>query len=106
MKHQRAVQWRDYEPVPFNCTRRGLVGSCGTTTDIVAVSNEVVVGLNLTAIVHDRLPASDAPQVPAPVFVKSPALAPLIELLIEIVNGDQLVIVALSVLDDERDTVP
>ena len=95
-----------YEPVPVNFTLRGLVGSCGTTTDNVALSAVVVVGLNLTAIVHDRFPASDAPQVPAPVLVKSPALVPLIELLIEIVNGDLLAIVALSVLEDDRDTVP
>ena len=42
-----------------------------------------MVGLNLTAIVHDELPPSDAPQVP-PVTVKSAALVPLTALPIEI----------------------
>ena len=74
-------------------------------TDSEAVSDAVVVGLNFTPIVHDELPASVAPQVP-PVIVKSAALAPLIALPIEIVKGDLLVTVVLSVLDDDRETVP
>ena len=92
-------------PVPLRVTARGLVGSWGTLTDREAASEVVVVGLNFTPIVHDVLPDRDAPQVP-PVMVKSVALAPLIELLIEIVNGDLLVTVVLSVLDDVIDTVP
>jgi hypothetical protein len=64
-----------------------------------------VAGLNLTPIVQDELPTSVAPQVP-PVTVKSAAFAPLTELLIEIVNGDLLVTVVLSVLDDAIETVP
>ncbi len=86
-------------------TWRGLVGSWGMVTVSVALSEVVVVGLNFTPIVHDALPDEDAPQVP-PVIVKSGALGPLIELPIEIVNGDLLIIVVLSVLDDVVDTVP
>ena len=70
-----------------------------------ALSDAVVVGLNFTPIVHDELPASVVPQVP-PVIVKSAALPPLIALPIEIVKGDLLVTVVLSVLDDDRETVP
>jgi hypothetical protein len=65
----------------------------------------VVAGLNFTPIVHDALPAREGPQVP-PLMVKSGALAPLIELPIEIVNCDLLATVVLSVLEDVRDTVP
>ena len=71
----------------------------------VALSEVVVVGLNFTPTVHEALPDKDEPQVP-PVIVKSGALGPLIELPIEIVNGDLLVTVVLSVLEDVRDTVP
>ena len=91
--------------MPVRLTACGLVGSCGTLTVSVALSPAVVVGLNFTPIVHDELPASDGPQVP-PVIVKSEALAPLTELPIEIVNGDLLVTVVLSVLEDDLDTVP
>ena len=92
-------------PVPVRLTWRGLVGSWGMLTESVAVSEVVVVGLNFTAIVHDALPDRDGPQVP-PVMVKSDASAPLMELLIEIVNGDLLVTMALAVLEDVLDTVP
>ena len=64
-----------------------------------------MVGLNFTPIVHDALPARDEPQVP-PVMVKSGELPPLIELPIEIVDGDLLVTVVLRVLDEVMDTVP
>ena len=86
-------------PVPLRLTLCGLVGSCGTLTANVALSAVAVVGLNLTPIVHDEFPASDGPQVP-PVIVKSAALAPLTPLPIEIVNGDLLMTVVLSVLED------
>jgi hypothetical protein len=76
--------------VPVRLRLCGLAGSCGTLTVSVALSPAAVVGLNLTPIVHDELPAIDGPQVP-PVIVKSPALAPLTELEIEMVNGDLLV---------------
>ena len=56
--------------------------------------------LNLTPIVHDELPASDGPQMP-PVIVKSPAFAPLTALPIVIVNGDLLVTVVSSALEDD-----
>ena len=91
--------------MPVRLTLRGLVGSCGTLTVSVALSPAAVVGLNLTPIVHDVWATSDAPHVP-PVIVKSAALAPLTELPIEIVNGDLLVTVVLSSLEDDRDTVP
>ena len=71
----------------------------------VALSAPVIVGLNCTPIVHDELPASVEPQVPPPI-VKSPALGPLTELPIEIVNGDLLLIVVLSVFDDDCETLP
>lgn len=61
--------------------------------------------MNFTPIVHDVLPASVEPQVPPPI-VKSAASPPLTEPLIEIVNGDLLVIVVLSVFDDDLETVP
>jgi hypothetical protein len=100
-----AIAADGYEPVPVRLTIWGLVGSCGTLTTSDALSAAAVVGLNLTAIVHDELPPSDAPQVP-PATVKSVALTPLIALPIEIVNGDLLVTVVLSVLDDDWDTIP
>jgi hypothetical protein len=91
--------------VPVRFTIWGLVESCGTLTIGDALSAAAVVGLNLTPIVHHEFPPSDAPQVPA-VIVKSAALAPLTALPIEIVNGDPLVTVVLSVLDDDWDTMP
>lgn len=83
----------------------GLLGSELALTASVALSDDAVVGLNLTAIVHEALPASVAPQVP-PVIVKSAALMPLTALPIDSVYGDLLATFALSVLDDVRDTVP
>lgn len=94
-----------YEPLPVSFTVCGPVGSCATLTASVALSAAVVVGLNLTPIVHDELPANDAPQVP-PVTVKSDASAPLSAVPNEIVNGDLLVKVVLSILEDDRDTMP
>jgi len=91
--------------VPVRLTAWGLVGSCGILTVSVALSAAAVVGLNFTPMVHDELPDNDGPQVP-PMIVKSGALAPLTELPIEIVNGDLLVTVVLSVLEDDLDTVP
>jgi hypothetical protein len=59
----------------------GLVGSLLTLTASAALSADVVVGLNVTATVHDDLAASVAPQVPVPATVKSLAFTPPIELL-------------------------
>jgi hypothetical protein len=71
----------------------------------VALSVTVLVGLKVTATVHDELPSRVEPQVP-PVIVKSPALRPLTALTIDKVNGDIFVTVAVSVFDDARETVP
>lgn len=61
--------------------------------------------MNFTPIVQDELPTSVGPQVP-PAIVKSAALGPLTEPPIEIVKGDLLVMVVLSVFDDDLETVP
>ena len=73
--------------MPVKLTLCGLVGSCGTETASVALSVVVVVGMNITPIVHDELPARDVPHVP-PVIVKSDELAPLSALPIEIEYGE------------------
>ena len=75
--------------VPIKLTLWGLVGSWGTATASVALSDPAAVGWNVTATVQLELPASVPVQVP-PVIVKSLALGPPVLLLTEIENGDLL----------------
>jgi hypothetical protein len=65
----------------------GFVGSELTVTASVALSADVVVGLNVTATVHDELAASVGPHVP-PVMVKSLAFVPLTPLPSDRVKGE------------------
>ena len=92
-------------PVPVRFTLCGLVGSCGTVTASVALSALALVGWNFTATVQLELAASVPVQVP-PTIVKSDALGPLVLLLVEMVNGDLLVTISLSVFDDACETLP
>jgi hypothetical protein len=61
--------------VPVRLTLCGLSGSEPTVICKVALSVDVVIGLNVTAIVHDELPERFGEHVPA-VIVKSPAFVP------------------------------
>ena len=85
--------------VPERLMLCGLLGSLPTFTAMPALSADPpLVGVNVTAIVHDDLAAAVSVHVP-PVTAKSPAFVPLKLSLKGTKNFDRLVTVAFSVFD-------
>jgi len=88
-----------YMPVPVRLTLCGLVESCATLTASDALRAPDAVGLKSTTTGQLEFAASVGPHPPT--MLKSVALAPPIELVTEIVNGDLLVTVVCSAFEDD-----
>lgn len=95
----RLSRWAGYMPVPVRLTLCGLLGSCGTLTESDPLRAPEAVGLKSTTIGQLEFPAKVGPHPPT--IEKSAVSAPPIKLATETVNGDLLVTVVWSALEDD-----